>query len=106
MMVCALACAPFSTAGYNSNFLDLTTKYTGILYSFSNTTATIPGIIGVSLTGYILDSSHQNWSIVFALAAAIYIAAAILFLIFAKGETVDFDDENPPTKSPIGSIIQ
>jgi len=105
MMVCALACAPFSTAGYNSNYLDLTTKYTGILYSFSNTTATIPGIIGVSLTGYILDSSHQNWSIVFLLAASIYIAAAVLFLFFAKGETVDFDDENP-TRSPIGSIIQ
>jgi len=105
MMVCALACAPFSTAGYNSNFLDITTKYTGILYSISNTTATIPGIIGVSLTGYILDVSHHNWSIVFLLAAAIYILAAVLFVIFATGETADFEDETP-TKTPIGHIIQ
>jgi len=91
-MVFALACAPFTTAGYNSNYLDLTTKYTGLLYSFSNTTATIPGIIGVSLTGFILDNSNHNWAIVFLLAAFIYIFSSILFVIFAKGESIDFDE--------------
>jgi len=91
-MVFALACAQFSIAGYNSNYLDLTTKYTGLLYSFSNTTATIPGIIGVSLTGFILDNSNHNWAIVFLLAAFIYIFSSILFVIFAKGESIDFDE--------------
>jgi len=96
-MIMALAFAPFSTAGYNSNFLDLTTKYTGLLYSFSNTSATIPGIIGVSLTGFILDSSGHNWAIVFLLAAFIYIVSSILFVIFAKGESIDFDETTTVT---------
>jgi len=91
LMIFALAFLAFTTAGHNTNFLDLSTKHSGVLYSISNTTSTIPGIIGVSITGYILDHSNHNWSIVFLLAAVIFIIAGILFLIFGKGEQIDFD---------------
>jgi len=92
-MIIALACSSFTTAGHNANFLDLTTKYTGILYAFSNTTATIPGIIGVSVTGYILDHSNHNWTIIFLLAAFIFLIPGITFIFLAKGEEIDFGDQ-------------
>jgi MFS family permease len=99
IMVIALAGVPFTTAGYNSNFLDITNKYYSLLYSISNTSANIPGIVGVTLTGYILDVSNHNWSIVFLLAAIIYIVPAVLYCFIAKGEIIDFDEEPLPNNN-------
>eukprot|EP01124_Arcella_intermedia_P033297 TRINITY_DN7943_c0_g1_i1.p1 TRINITY_DN7943_c0_g1~~TRINITY_DN7943_c0_g1_i1.p1 ORF type:complete len:451 (+),score=58.99 TRINITY_DN7943_c0_g1_i1:123-1355(+) len=93
IMFSALATAPFTMAGHSSNFLDITNKYCGLLYSISNAVATIPGIVGVYLTGYILNVSNNNWNIVFLLAASLSFLAAIIFTIFAKGELLDFDDD-------------
>uniref|UniRef100_A0A6B2L4Z0 Major facilitator superfamily (MFS) profile domain-containing protein n=1 Tax=Arcella intermedia TaxID=1963864 RepID=A0A6B2L4Z0_9EUKA len=90
IMICALATTPFTTAGHSSNFLDLSTKHVSLLFSISNAVATIPGIVGVYITGFILNET-QNWDIVFLLAASIYFVAALSFLFFSKAEKIDFD---------------
>jgi len=91
LMICALVTVPFTTAGYNSNFLDITNKYFSLLYSISNTSSNIPGIVGVTLTGIILDYSNHNWSIVFLLAAFMYLVPSLLYCFLAKGDPIDFD---------------
>jgi len=95
IMISALVSAPFSAAGHTPNFIDISTKHAGALFSITNTFATIPGIVGVYFTGFILDSTNENWSIVFLLAASIYLVSMVLWLIFAKAEQIDFDKEKP-----------
>jgi len=91
-MIIALACVPFTTAGFTTNYLDISNKYPSLLYSIGNTSANIPGIVGVTLTGFILDVSNHNWSIVFLLAAFMYLVPSIIYCFLAKGEIIDFDE--------------
>jgi len=92
IMFAALSTAPFTTAGHSSNFVDISTKYCGLLFSISNVGATVPGIVGVYFTGFILTETN-NWNIVFLLAASLYILGAASFLFFAKVDKIDFDED-------------
>jgi hypothetical protein len=49
----------------------------------TNTFATIPGIVGVYITGYILQVTNYNWTIVFLLAAGVLLFS-LLFLFLAS----------------------
>ena len=83
-------------AGFSANFLDITPAYAGILYSVSNTIATIPGILSPIITQYILhpdgnaaaEAPASRWRIVFYVAAAVNIGALAIYLIFAKAKPV------------------
>lgn len=83
----ALGLASFSLAGYGTNHLDIGPRYAGVLLGFSNTAATIPGIVGVALTGWILDTTG-SWSVVFGLAAVIYGLGLACWLAMGTGERV------------------
>ncbi len=86
-MCCALGLNAFALSGFGVNHLDIGPRYAGILLGFSNTAGTIPGIIGVTLTGYILDATG-SWSLVFSIAAGIYLVGLLVWLLFATGEKV------------------
>lgn len=58
----ALGFNGFTAAGYNANALDLLPGYSGIIFSVSNTIATIPGIVSPILTG-MSASSFASWSL-------------------------------------------
>jgi ACS family sodium-dependent inorganic phosphate cotransporter len=83
----ALGLGAFSLAGYGVNHLDIGPRYAGILLGFSNTAGTIPGIVGVALTGWILDATG-SWTAVFALAAGVYALGLACWLAMASGERV------------------
>ena len=58
---------------------------------WSNTCGTIAGIVGVSVTGMILDSfgggeNRSGWSAAFVLAAALDVGGALVFAAVARGE--------------------
>ena len=53
----------------------------------TNTIATVPGIIGVYVSGLILDATG-SWAIVFDVAAAIALFGLVFYLIFASGKRV------------------
>ena len=86
-MCCALGLNAFALAGFGVNHLDIGPRYAGILLGFSNTAGTIPGIVGVTLTGYLLDVTG-SWGLVFAIAAGIYLFGLLVWLLFATGERV------------------
>ena len=86
-MCCTLGLGAFALSGFGVNHLDIGPRYAGILLGFSNTAGTIPGIIGVTLTGFILDATG-SWSLVFLISAGIYVFGAIVWLLFATGERV------------------
>lgn len=82
-----LGLGAFALSGFGVNHLDIGPRYAGILLGFSNTAGTIPGIIGVTLTGMILDATG-SWQLVFLISAGIYVFGAIVWLLFSTGERV------------------
>ena len=86
-MCCILGFGSFALSGFAVNHLDIGPRYAGILLGLSNTAGTIPGIVGVTLTGFILDATG-SWSLVFLIASGIYVFGALVWLLFATGELV------------------
>jgi MFS transporter, ACS family, solute carrier family 17 (sodium-dependent inorganic phosphate cotransporter), other len=84
-MTAALATGSFSQSGVYSNHCDIGPSYAGILLGISNTGAAIPGIIGVALTGYILETT-ESWNVVFGIAIGFYLLGAAVYNAFASGE--------------------
>ena len=75
----------FCWAGYAPNFLDLAPRHSGVLMGFSNTFATIPGIVGVAATGWLVDVTG-TYTAAFALAAGVSATGAVIFMMFGKAE--------------------
>ena len=57
LMCGALGLASFSISGFGTNHLDIAPKYAGVLLGITNTFATIPGIVGVALTGWLVETT-------------------------------------------------
>jgi len=84
----ALACATggsigLAAAGFTAVPLDITPRHAPMLIGFSNTLATIPGIVAVALTGWQLDVTH-NYASTFVLSAAVAAAGALLLAVSAR----------------------
>jgi ACS family sodium-dependent inorganic phosphate cotransporter len=72
-------------AGFMCNHLDIAPRHAGAVMGLSNTAGTIPGVIGVTFSGWLVDVTG-SWSIVFIAAAGMKLFGLAFFLTFAKGE--------------------
>ncbi|MBF6571562.1 MAG: ACS family MFS transporter [Candidatus Binataceae bacterium] len=70
---------------YAVNHLDVAPRYAGILMGLSNTFATIPGIVGVALTGYILEKTN-SFAAMFYLTAIVYCLGMVCYLKLGSGD--------------------
>jgi ACS family sodium-dependent inorganic phosphate cotransporter len=86
-MSCASALGAFAMGGFGVNHLDIGPRYAGLLMGVSNTAGTIPGIVGVTVSGLILDLTG-SWALVFGVAAGVYMLGLVVWLLFATGERV------------------
>jgi ACS family sodium-dependent inorganic phosphate cotransporter len=78
----------FSAAGiggFNVNHMDIGPKYAGSLMGITNTAGTIPGIVGVYISGLILEMTG-SWELVFHVTAAVTAFGMVFYLLFASGE--------------------
>ncbi|KAI0527052.1 hypothetical protein KFK09_002648 [Dendrobium nobile] len=84
-------------AGFAVNHLDIAPRHAGIVMGVSNTAGTLAGIIGVGLTGRILEiakatdvdlSSPKSWKPVFFVPGYLCIFSSLIFLIFSGGERI------------------
>ncbi|MGH7932164.1 MAG: ACS family MFS transporter [Candidatus Binataceae bacterium] len=85
LITLAVGGASFGIAGFAGNHLDVAPRYAGILMGLSNTFAQLPGIIGVALTGFIVQATH-SFAGAFYLTALIYVIGMICYLAMASGE--------------------
>jgi MFS transporter, ACS family, solute carrier family 17 (sodium-dependent inorganic phosphate cotransporter), other len=76
-----------SWAGFGPAMLDVAPRNSAVLYGFSNTIATVPGIIGVSVTGWLVDVTG-TYSAAFALTAAMSVLGALAFGIWFSARPV------------------
>ena len=85
LMCVALGLGSFALSGFGSNHLDIAPRYAGALMGLSNTAGTLPGVVGVAVTGYILQATG-SWPLVLGIAAGLYVAGGVAWLLFATGE--------------------
>lgn len=71
--------------GHSVNHMDIGPKYAGTLLGITNTFATLPGIVAVYVTGYILEVTG-SWDWVFITTAGVTLFGMVFYLIFASGE--------------------
>lgn len=77
----AVGLQSFNAAGYGAaNQEKAGEKWTGLLYGITSLPSVVIGTFAVYLTGRILDYTDQDWSIVFALNAAVYFLGAVAFV--------------------------
>jgi MFS transporter, ACS family, solute carrier family 17 (sodium-dependent inorganic phosphate cotransporter), other len=67
--------------GYAPGFIDVAPRHSPLILGFSNTIATIPGIVGVTVTGWLLDVTG-TYSAAFILTAGISVLSAVAFGLF------------------------
>ena len=83
VLAITMAIGGLMSAGVWSNFRDLSSEHAGVLVGISNSVASLPGIVGQSMTGLILKWSNNDWFTIFALAAGIELCGCLTFYIGA-----------------------
>ena len=76
-----------ASAAYSANFLELIPNRAALFVGFGNTLATIPGIVAVSTTGWIVDHTH-SYSAAFITTALIASAGAVFYLFCGSARAV------------------
>ena len=85
IMSIGTALGAFITGGFAVNHMDIAPRHAGTLMGISNTAGTIPGIIGVFVSGVILELTG-SWALVFQVAGGVTLFGLIIYLIFASSE--------------------
>ncbi|XP_071945992.1 sialin-like [Antedon mediterranea] len=98
----------FNPPGLNTNLLDVSSKYAGIIIGLATTVAciggfTIPFILGNLIEG---NNTFKQWSYIFIINAAILLFGMVFFLIFAKGEEQEWSKEDTIQKYETTHLIQ
>jgi ACS family sodium-dependent inorganic phosphate cotransporter len=75
-------------SGYGPNGLDISPPHAAQLMGMSNTIATIPGIVGVAVTGWLLDVTG-TYSAAFVLTAAVSGAGALVYATLFNARPID-----------------
>eukprot|EP00164_Ancoracysta_twista_P014212 GFYU01023060.1.p1 GENE.GFYU01023060.1~~GFYU01023060.1.p1 ORF type:complete len:506 (+),score=102.31 GFYU01023060.1:274-1791(+) len=84
-MTISLGTSTISLSGWSCNILDISPEYGGFILGIANTFASLPGICGVALTGYIVETSRR-WDIVFYISAAIYVSGVLCYMKYGDVE--------------------
>jgi ACS family sodium-dependent inorganic phosphate cotransporter len=87
LVTVALGLGAFSFAGFASNHLDISPQHAGVIFGISNTAGTLPGIIGVALTGLLVEQT-DSFASAFYVTAGVYAFGLVSWLIFATGRRV------------------
>ena len=85
IMALGSALSAGSTGGFAVNHMDIAPKHAGTLMGITNTAGTIPGIVGVFLSGMILELTG-SWALVFGTAAVISLVGLVVFLRYAQAD--------------------
>ncbi|GLC36163.1 hypothetical protein PLESTB_001373700 [Pleodorina starrii] len=95
----ALGVSSCSLAGLFCTHQDMNPKYASILLGLTNTTAAIPGVLGVASVGYLFERT-ESWEVALFLPSAFFmVTAAAVYTLWGRNEPIDFDAaDNSPFK--------
>eukprot|EP00906_Rhabdomonas_costata_P024403 RCo035082 len=86
-MVAALFLKSFVYSGIHSNILDIAPDHAGQLFGLSNTFATVAGVAGNILTGWLFQL-HQSFSGVFLVCCGVYLVGTVTYGCLSAAEPV------------------
>mmetsp|Transcript_2653 Transcript_2653/g.9625 ORF Transcript_2653/g.9625 Transcript_2653/m.9625 type:complete len:446 (+) Transcript_2653:245-1582(+) len=88
----ALGFAALARGGFSINHMDIAPRHAGVLMGISNTAGTLAGVVGVTVTGWLLKlgehSPDGGWIWVFASPAVLCVLATTQFALNARGEII------------------
>lgn len=99
IMTVGSALGGFAVSGFFVNHMDIAPEHAGTLMGITNTAGTIPGIVGVLVSGWILDTTG-SWTLVFQVAAAVSAFGLIFYLLFGSGERQFEDADSRAKRAP------
>ena len=73
-----------SLSGFAVNSFDIAPRHADVIWGMSNTAGTVPGIIGIAVTGWLIDRTG-SYSAPFFLTAAVGLVGAVVYFIYASG---------------------
>ena len=71
-------------AAFPANGFDIAPRYADVIWGMSNTFGTVPGIVGVAITGWLVDRTG-SYNTPFVVAAGIGLVATAIYLAFGSG---------------------
>jgi len=77
----------FSHSGYLVNMIDIGKIYSGQILGIANTAASIPGILGNTITGQIVEKTG-SYDTVFITMVTAYLFGGSIFLIYSDSRTI------------------
>ncbi|KAL4857945.1 putative anion transporter 6 [Chlorella vulgaris] len=86
IMSLAFALGAWSRAGLYCNHQDLSPKYAAALLGLSNTAGALPGVLGVTFAGYLLDTTGSWAQALFFPTAVCQIFGLVIYSIFASSK--------------------
>ncbi len=87
LMCGALGALGLTWVGYAPNHLEIAPRHADILMGITNTAGTLPGVIGVAIAGWLLDTTGSYVS-VFLLGAGISTAGAVVWILFSSSDPI------------------
>ncbi len=87
LMCGALGFIALTWSGFVPNHLDIAPRYADVLMGITNTAGTVPGIIGVYITGWLVDSTG-NYGAAFMLCAGVQLFGAVVWLFFSTARRI------------------
>ena len=87
IMTVGNALGAFVVGGFVVNHMDIAPRYAGTLMGITNTAGTIPGIIGVFVSGLILELTG-SWALVFQVAGGVTLFGLVVFLLLSSGKKI------------------
>ena len=114
LITAGLGCASFSMAGLYCNHADLSPRYAPVLLGLTNTAAAVPGIIGVTITGAILDKTGSWPLALFAPSVVFFVTGSAVFTAWGRADLQTFDNNAPfpferyfqPLQKPLQGALQ
>lgn len=87
-LAAALSSSAFSQSGVYATHQDIGPHIAGTLLGISNTFASVPGLVGVYVTGVVLDATDQNWNAVFGMAICFYLVGLVVYSTTASSRRI------------------
>lgn len=87
----AFALSSWARAGLYCNHQDLSPRYAGAMLGLSNTAGAIPGALGTTSVGFLLDTTNSwGWSLFYP-SAALYLVGLVVYSTLASSERQGWD---------------
>ncbi|XP_020595263.1 probable anion transporter 5, chloroplastic [Phalaenopsis equestris] len=90
VLTSGLALSSCALSGLYCTHQDISPEYASILLGITNTVGAVPGIVGVALTGYLLDLTHSWGLSLFAPSIFFYLTGTVVWLLFASSKPQNF----------------